>query len=69
MTRIQAGVLPQVGRQSFVCDQGDLRLRCEQIVQTTANPNFRRVEVQVFDARYDNGPRLARLIGFATSLR
>ena len=69
MTRIQSGLLPNVGRQSFPCDQGDLRLRCEQIVQTTANPGFRRVEVQVFDASYENGPRLARLIGFATSLR
>ena len=67
--RIEQGILPAVGRRSFACDQGDLRLRCDQVVQTTDNPSFRRVDVQVFDASVANGPRLARLVGFATTLR
>jgi general secretion pathway protein I len=67
--RIEQGVLPPIGRRSFACDQGELRLRCDQTVQTTDNPNFRRVDVQVYDATAPNGPRLARLIGFATTLR
>ena len=69
LIRIEQGVLPPIGRRGFACDQGDLRLRCDQVVQTTDNPNFRRVDVQVFDATSANGPRLARLIGFATTLR
>ncbi len=69
LIRIQQGVLPPVGQQSYPCDQGDLPLRCDVIIQTTANPQFRRVDVRVFDASTSNGPRLARLIGFATSLR
>lgn len=67
--RIEQGALPPIGRRSFACDQGQLRLRCDQTVQTTDNPNFRRVDVQVYDATAANGPRLARLIGFATTLR
>lgn len=67
--RIERGQLPAIGRRSFQCNQGELQLRCEQEVQTTANPNFRRVDVKVFDASVQNGQRLARLIGFATAVR
>ncbi|MGE0311172.1 MAG: type II secretion system minor pseudopilin GspI [Lautropia sp.] len=67
--RIERGQLPAIGRRAFQCDQGDLQLRCEQEVQTTANPNFRRVDIRVFDASEQNGQRLARLIGFATTVR
>lgn len=69
LIRVQQDTLPPVGRQSFACDQGDLRLRCDQIVQTTANPNFRRVDVQVYDTSRGDGAMLARLIGFATTVR
>lgn len=64
---------PAVGRRNYPCPQGDLKLECQEDVYTTANPNFRRIEIQVFDtARSEQnvggslqGGRLARLVGFA----
>jgi general secretion pathway protein I len=41
---------PPVGRRSFDCPQGDLRLVCNEEVLPTPNPFFRRVEVSVYDA-------------------
>jgi general secretion pathway protein I len=41
---------PALGRRSFECPQGELRLVCREEVFTTPNPSFRRVEVSVFDA-------------------
>lgn len=41
---------PALGRRSFDCPQGDLRLICEEEVFPTPNPLFRRVEVGVFEA-------------------
>jgi len=68
---------PPVGRRSFDCTQGDLALRCQEDVFATPNPNFRRIEIQVFDPSVTAvtvggtaaGGRLARLIGFATNLQ
>lgn len=40
---------PAMGKRSFACPQGELRLTCEEEVFTTPNPYFRRVEVSVFD--------------------
>ena len=68
---------PAVGRRNFDCSQGNLPLRCQEDVFSTPNPNFRRVEIQVFDANSapagignpSAGGRLARLIGFATNLQ
>jgi general secretion pathway protein I len=68
---------PAVGRRSFDCSQGDLSLRCQEDVFATPNPNFRRVEIQVFDPTVasvnvggsSTSGRLARLVGFATRLR
>ena len=45
---------PALGKQSFDCPQGNLRLACEQEVLATPNPNFRRVEVSVLDADRQN---------------
>ena len=64
---------PAVGRRNFDCPQGDLTLLCQEDVYTTANPNFRRIEIQVFDPAQSGqtvggsreGGRLARLLGFA----
>jgi general secretion pathway protein I len=42
---------PAFGKRSFSCPQGDLQLTCEEEVLATPNPNFRRVEVSVFDAQ------------------
>ncbi len=41
---------PALGESRFDCNQGELRLICEENVYTTPNPYFRRVEVSVFDA-------------------
>ncbi len=67
---------PNVGRRSFDCSQGNLPLRCQEDVFGTPNPNFRRVEIQVFDPTATSqtvggalvGGRLTRLLGFATRL-
>lgn len=40
---------PEVGKRSFECPQGDLRLMCQEEVLTSPNPQLRRVEVSVFD--------------------
>lgn len=42
---------PAFGTRSFNCPQGDLQLVCEENVIATPNPNFRRVEVSVFEAQ------------------
>jgi general secretion pathway protein I len=42
---------PAFGKRSFACPQGDLQLVCEEEVMATPNPNFRRVEVSVFDSQ------------------
>jgi len=40
---------PEVGKRSFECPQGDLRLMCQEEVLTSPNPQLRRVEVSVYD--------------------
>lgn len=62
---------PTVGRRSFDCSQGDVAMRCDEEVFATPNPSFRRVEVSVVALLPDGTStnRLARLVGFATSLR
>ena len=42
---------PAFGKRSFACPPGDLQLVCEEEVLATPNPNFRRVEVSVFDSQ------------------
>jgi general secretion pathway protein I len=41
---------PAVGKRSFPCPQGDLKLVCEEEVVTSPNPQLRRIEVSVFDS-------------------
>jgi general secretion pathway protein I len=41
---------PAVGKRSFECPQGELPLMCEEEVIATPNPNFRRVEVSVYES-------------------
>ncbi|MGS0743502.1 type II secretion system minor pseudopilin GspI [Glaciimonas sp. GG7] len=51
LTQIRLGQeWPAIGIRSFNCAQGELQLRCEENVQATPNPYFRRVELAVFDA-------------------
>ena len=40
---------PSVGKRSFDCAQGDLKLVCEEEVLASPNPLLRRVEVSVYD--------------------
>ncbi len=40
---------PGVGKRSFECPQGDLKLVCEEEVIASPNPLLRRVEVGVYD--------------------
>jgi general secretion pathway protein I len=46
---------PAVGKQTYECPQGDLRLVCHEEVLASPNPLLRRVEVSVYDA--DNPER------------
>ncbi len=48
--RLNSLQFPAIGRRSFDCPQGDLRLVCTEEVIGTPNPRMRRVEVSVFDA-------------------
>ncbi|MEO6354562.1 MAG: type II secretion system minor pseudopilin GspI [Burkholderiaceae bacterium] len=41
---------PAFGKRGFDCPQGQLQLVCEEEVIATPNPNFRRVEVSVFES-------------------
>ena len=40
---------PGVGKRSFECPQGDLKLVCQEEVLASPNPRMRRVEVSVYD--------------------
>ena len=40
---------PALGKSSFECPQGDLRLTCQEEIIVTPNPRLRRVEVSVYD--------------------
>jgi general secretion pathway protein I len=40
---------PEIGKRSFDCPQGDLKLVCQEEVFTSPNPLLRRVEVSVVD--------------------
>jgi general secretion pathway protein I len=57
---------PPVGARTLGCPQGRADLQCVEEVKSTPNPNFRRVEVRVYE-----GPgrdrQLAELIGILPS--
>lgn len=57
---------PTPGRRQFDCSQDGVVLLCREDVFQTPNPQFRRVEVSVFDERASF--RFARLVGFSTRL-
>lgn len=40
---------PAIGKRSSDCPQGELKFVCEETVETTPNPNFRKVEVTVYE--------------------
>ncbi|WP_229477020.1 type II secretion system minor pseudopilin GspI [Massilia rubra] len=41
---------PAIGKNSYECPQGDLKLLCQEEVLASPNPRLRRVEVSVFDS-------------------
>lgn len=45
-----SGTWPALGKSQQDCSQDGLALSCQQDVQATANPAFRRVEVSVLEA-------------------
>ncbi len=61
-----AGEWPALGRREFDCSQAGVALICREQVFQTPNPQFRRVEVAVFDPASEH--RLSRLVGFSTRL-
>ncbi len=42
---------PNIGKTTFECPQGELKLMCQEEVIASPNPRLRRVEVSVFDER------------------
>lgn len=59
---------PALGTRTFPCPQADLALVCEEEVQGTLNPFFRRVEVRVVAAN-DPGRRIVKLTQVVSSAR
>ncbi len=55
------GIYPAIGKQTFECPQGDLKLVCQEDVLATPNPRFRRVEVSVYDLS-DPNRRIIKLV-------
>ena len=53
---------PAVGARTLACPQGNARLECVEEVKSTPNPNFRRVEVRVYEGA-ERDRMLAELIG------
>ena len=53
---------PAVGSRTLACPQGQARLECVEEVKGTPNPNFRRVEVRVYEGA-GRSHVLAELIG------
>ena len=52
---------PEVGKRSYACGQGDLKLMCTDEVLASPNPQLRRVEVSVFDMDNPNR-RILKLV-------
>ena len=52
---------PAVGKRSFECPQGDLKLICQEEVLASPNPRLRRVEVSVYDLA-DPNRRIIKLV-------
>jgi general secretion pathway protein I len=52
---------PEIGKRSYACGQGDLRLMCQDEVLASPNPLLRRVEVSVFDMDNPNR-RILKLV-------
>jgi general secretion pathway protein I len=56
-----AGEFPVVGKNEYDCSQGELSMICQEDVTATANRNFRRVEISVFDG-HERTRRIVKLV-------
>jgi len=52
----------EVGQTTTDCDEGGARFACEQIIRTTPNPFFRRVELRVSRAQGDGRRQYAEIM-------
>lgn len=61
------GAWPVIGTQSISCSQGNVSLLCEQKVSKSANPNFKRIDITVYE---DDGrpPENRTKLAWLTSL-
>lgn len=51
-----------LGQSATECDNGGVRLACEQIIKSTPNPFFRRVELRVFTESGGTRRQLAEMM-------
>jgi general secretion pathway protein I len=52
----------ELGQHTTDCEQGGVNFVCEQIVKTTPNPFFRRVELRVYRTRDDQRRQYAEML-------
>jgi general secretion pathway protein I len=57
---------PPIGKRSFDCPQAELHLVCDEEVQPTPNPNFRRIDISVHDSANPER-RITKLIQVASN--
>jgi general secretion pathway protein I len=55
--------LPDIGDASESCEQADREFNIQVAVRPTPNPNFRRVDAQVFDEAGSPVLRLSTIVG------
>lgn len=64
---------PEPGQRTIPCPQLNIPLVCEQKVATSANPNFRRIDITVYmddgSGGGDNRTKLAWLTGLLPNIR
>ncbi len=51
-----------LGQATIDCEQGGVMFSCEQIVRSTPNPFFRRVELRVYAAQNDARRQFAEMM-------
>src|SRR5262245_53515644 len=51
-----------IGQSSDECEQGGITFACEQVIKSTPNPFFRRVEMRVYLDRDDDHRQLAEMM-------
>lgn len=59
---------PEVGTRSLPCPQANLPLVCEQKVSNSANPNFKRIDINVYLDDVTNSANRTKLAWLTTLL-